>query len=175
MTQYTRNIIRAVAGSGKSPYSIHVSIAGTPKKTAPYISTNAAIVSCAVVGAAILPLLAFPSQANAQYRPAQNGQYLGLVNSAPYMSDELQFCQVSVGGTATAIGCSGTIPAKATVVYVTPETASVRCRGDGVAPTASVGQPVAANSQLTYGGEPLGNLQCIAQSGTATLDLWFFR
>ena len=134
------------------------------------VSRTGAILS-AVISAA--PMLASPASAQAPNLP--NGSFLGIVGSMPYRSQELQFCQTSISNAATAIGCSGTVPANATVVYFQPEGAALRCRGDGSAPTASVGQPVATGQQMTYAAQPLGNLQCIAQSGTATVDEWFFR
>lgn len=137
--------------------------------TKPITTSRTGVILSAVISAA--PLLS----AHAQSPNLPNGSFVGVVGSMPYRSQELQFCQTSISNVATAIGCSGTLPANSTVVYFQPETSAIRCRGDGSAPTASVGQPVAVGQQMTYAAQPLSNLQCIAQSGTATVDEWFFR
>jgi hypothetical protein len=136
--------------------------------------TKISTAGLAIFAGALVALTITPNQAKSQAIPSANGAYMGVVGSAPYLSQELQFCQQSVS-TAAAIGCSGSVPAGARVVYIQPEVAAIRCRGDGTAPTASVGQPVAVGQQLQYAGAPLSNLQCIAQTGTSTVDLWFFK
>ena len=50
------------------------------------------------------------------------------------------------------------------------ETAGVRWRDDGTAPTASVGQPLAAGQCFQYAG-PLLTIQFIAQTGSPVLDI----
>jgi hypothetical protein len=54
------------------------------------------------------------------------------------------------------------------------ETAAVRWRDDGTAPTASIGQPLAAGQCFQYAG-PLATIQFIAQSGSPVLDVSYYR
>jgi hypothetical protein len=54
------------------------------------------------------------------------------------------------------------------------ETAGVRWRDDGTAPTASVGQPLAAGQCFQYAG-PLLTIQFIAQTGSPVLDVSYYR
>ena len=115
-------------------------------------------------------------QAKSQAVPSQNGAYLGVVGTLPAVTQELAYCQLSISSTATALSaCSGGVPANARYVLIQPETAAIRMRGDGTAPSASVGFPLAIGVALTYAAAPLSNLQIIAQTGTSTVDVWFFR
>lgn len=96
------------------------------------------------------------------------------VGTVPGGVTALGYCQLSV---TTAVGlstCAGGIPAGSIFAYITPETAAIRWRDDGSAPTATVGYPVSAGSQLQYGG-PLTAIQVIAQSGTSTVDVYFAK
>jgi hypothetical protein len=54
------------------------------------------------------------------------------------------------------------------------ETAGVRYRDDGVAPTGSTGQPIAAGQCIAYSG-PMGAVQFIQQSSGAVLDVSYYR
>jgi hypothetical protein len=54
------------------------------------------------------------------------------------------------------------------------ETANVRWRDDGTAPTASVGQPVSAGQCFQYAG-PLPSIQFIAQSGSPVVNVSYYR
>lgn len=60
------------------------------------------------------------------------------------------------------------------MAYVTVETTSVRYRDDGTDPTASVGILIASAAQLQYFGT-LSAIKFIATSGTATLDVGFYK
>ena len=104
--------------------------------------------------------------AMAQQAPTRTGTVPGAVTP-------LGYCALSVGASAVGLSsCAGGIPAGAIFAYITPETAAVRYRDDGTAPTATVGYPVSPGQQLTYGG-PMSAVQFIAQSGTSTLDVLF--
>jgi hypothetical protein len=86
----------------------------------------------------------------------------------------LGYCQLSVTAAVLVSTCSGGIPAGATFAKLTTETAAIRWRDDTTAPTAAVGYPVAIGAQSDYSGS-LTTLQVIAQSGTATVNIVFYR
>ncbi len=73
---------------------------------------------------------------------------------------------------STATGL--TAPAGATIATICVESASVRFRDDGATPTATIGAPVAAGSCFQYSG-PLGAIQFVAQSGSPTLDVLYYK
>ena len=62
---------------------------------------------------------------------------------------------------------------KPTIAIITPLTAAVRWRDDGVAPTASVGMPLAAGNTLQYDGD-LTKIQFIQNGGTAELNVTYY-
>jgi hypothetical protein len=86
------------------------------------------------------------------------------------------FCQLAPLASATTLSsCSGGIPARARLVALRAEGATVRYRDDGTAPTATVGQPILVGDRpLIYSGT-LSALQFIAASGSPTLDVLFYR
>lgn len=68
-----------------------------------------------------------------------------------------------------------TVPAGANFALITAETAAVRWRDDGTAPTASVGMPMAtSDAPLQYSGT-LSALQFIAQTGSPKLNVSYYR
>lgn len=69
---------------------------------------------------------------------------------------------------------SGGIPPGATLALIAAETQGVRYRDDGAAPTALIGQPIAAGGSITYQGT-FSNLQIIQQSVSATADITFYK
>lgn len=76
----------------------------------------------------------------------------------------------SSGASLTA----GSIPTGATMAYISVETAAVRYRDDGAAPTATVGQPIAVAGNLFYAGT-LTAMQLIAQTGSPVVDVSFYH
>lgn len=60
-----------------------------------------------------------------------------------------------------------------TVAYIVAETQGVRWRDDGVAPTASVGMPLAAGVPFPYDGD-LNKIKFIEQSSSAKLNVSFY-
>jgi hypothetical protein len=90
-------------------------------------------------------------------------------------------CQlvVSTSAAVQTSSCSGGIPAGATYALICNEGTAARWRDDGAAPTTSVGQilgtgtataPICAGFSTTF-----STLQWIAESGSATLDISFYR
>lgn len=71
---------------------------------------------------------------------------------------------------------SGGIPPGATMAFLQAETADVRYRDDGGAPTASIGNIVVhgAGGQIFYAGT-LSALRFILLSGSPLLDILFYR
>lgn len=70
---------------------------------------------------------------------------------------------------------SGGIPVGATMAFLQAETADIRYRDDGAAPTASIGSIVVHNIPgILYTGT-LTALQFIALSGSPLLDVSFYR
>ena len=59
------------------------------------------------------------------------------------------------------------------IAIITPETQNVRWRDDGVAPTASVGMPLAAGVTLQYDGD-LSQIQFIEQTASAKLNITYY-
>lgn len=59
------------------------------------------------------------------------------------------------------------------IAIITPETQGVRWRDDGVAPTATVGMPLAAGATLQYDGD-LTKIQFIEQTASAKLNITYY-
>lgn len=64
-------------------------------------------------------------------------------------------------------------PANARIARIVCETQAIRWRDDGVAPTATVGMPLAVNTELTYDGD-LGAIQFIEQTASAKLNVSYY-
>jgi len=62
---------------------------------------------------------------------------------------------------------------KPSIALITPETQAVRWRDDGVAPTASVGMPLAAGVTSQYDGD-LTKIQFIEQTASAKLNISYY-
>lgn len=59
------------------------------------------------------------------------------------------------------------------IAIITPEDQAVRWRDDGVAPTATVGMPLAAGVTLQYDGD-LSQIQFIEQASGAVLNITYY-
>lgn len=59
------------------------------------------------------------------------------------------------------------------IAIITPEAQAVRWRDDGVAPTASVGMPLAAGVTLQYDGD-LSQIKFIEQTSGAKLNITYY-
>jgi hypothetical protein len=136
----------------------------------------AALACCALaLPAAAQPSAPSPSQQTPVSTFCWNGSAVVMCSAGtPASVVPLGYCQLSVTTAVLISTCSGGIPAAATLAYVTPETAAVRWRDDGVAPTTTVGYPVTTNAQLTYSGN-LAALRVVAQSGAAVVNIAFYR
>jgi len=62
---------------------------------------------------------------------------------------------------------------KPAIAIITPLTATVRWRDDGVDPTAAIGMPLAAGVTLQYDGD-LTKIKFIQSGGTAELNITYY-
>jgi hypothetical protein len=62
---------------------------------------------------------------------------------------------------------------KPTIALITPETQAVRWRDDDVAPTSTVGMPLAVGVTLQYDGD-LTKIQFIEQAASAKLNITYY-
>lgn len=93
------------------------------------------------------------------------------------ITSTLGYQQITSLSSATAL----TIPQQDTnglagsprIAIITPEGQAVRWRDDGVAPTASVGMPLAAGVTLQYDGD-LTKIQFIEQTSGAKLNVTYY-
>lgn len=68
-----------------------------------------------------------------------------------------------------------TVPTGANVAIISSDTANVRWRDDGTAPTASVGMQLkSTDAALEYWG-PLANIQFILVTGSPVLNVSYYR
>ena len=81
----------------------------------------------------------------------------------------LGYQQITSLSASTAL----TVPTGATMALITAETQAVRWRDDGVAPTASVGMPLATGVSLSYDGD-LKAIRFIQQTASATLNVAYY-
>jgi len=96
----------------------------------------------------------------------------------------LGYCQITSLGSPVSLvtaSCStGSVPAGATIAEICVETQTIRYRDDGVAPTTTIGMPVAPGSStfpscFSYSIIPLSAMQLIAVSGSPVVDVSFYR
>jgi len=62
---------------------------------------------------------------------------------------------------------------KPTIAIITPETQAVRWRDDDVAPTSTVGMPLASGVTLQYDGD-LTKIRFIEQAASAKLNVTYY-
>ena len=86
----------------------------------------------------------------------------------------LGYCQFTASSSAqTLSAASCATPVRTAWAVICIETAGIRWRDDGTAPTASVGMPVAAAQCFYYNGT-FSALSIIAQSGSPVVDISFY-
>ena len=90
----------------------------------------------------------------------------------PLKLTPLGFQQLSASNLSSAYPL--TPPAGANVALLNPETANVRWRDDGVAPTATVGMLLIADAFIEYWGN-LSAIQFILVSGSPLLNVSYYR
>ena len=62
---------------------------------------------------------------------------------------------------------------KPVIALITPESQAVRWRDDGIAPTASVGMPLAVGVTLQYDGD-LTQIKFIEQAASAKINITYY-
>jgi hypothetical protein len=108
--------------------------------------------------------------------PVQAGP--GGCTGAPYMIpagfETITVSNTSIGFTAASAYPTGGPAADMAVVDV--ESNAIRYRSDGIAPTATVGNPIAAATTFTVCGAPaIKAVRFIRQSADATLSVSYYR
>lgn len=85
----------------------------------------------------------------------------------------LGYAQIAAGGIDVAIGViSAAVLARGpALIRIIPEAQAVRWRDDGIAPTATVGHPLAVGQELIYTGNRASSLQFISQVAGAILNV----
>lgn len=78
----------------------------------------------------------------------------------------------SVGLTVPVVDPNG-LNARPSIALITPEGQAVRWRDDGVAPTSTVGMPLAAGVTLQYDGD-LSKIKFIEQTASAKLNISYY-
>jgi hypothetical protein len=102
----------------------------------------------------------------------------GCTNSptlAPMGFEQVTVSTDSIGFTAATYAPTGAVPADMAVVVV--ESAAIRYRDDGPAPTSTVGVPIAAAGAITVcGTKPIRSIRFIRSGGSdATLSVSYYR
>lgn len=93
------------------------------------------------------------------------------VATAPYQATPLGYVQFAAVSTLQTL----TPPAGARCAVFGIETNAIRWRDDGTAPTATVGQPTAVGQPLTICDVSLAAVQFIPQTGSATVDVSYYK
>lgn len=109
--------------------------------------------------------------------PAQAGPG-GCMDPFPYLIpagfETITVSNASIGFTSTLAYPTGGINADMAVVDVATD--AIRYRADGTAPTATVGNPVAASATFTVCGIPaIKAVRFIRQTSDATLSVSYYR
>ena len=81
----------------------------------------------------------------------------------------LGYQQITSLSASTAL----TVPTGATMALIIPELQAVRWRDDGVAPTASVGMPLAVGTSLSYDGD-LKAIRFIQQVASGYINVCYY-
>lgn len=91
---------------------------------------------------------------------------LGYAQAAAGAIDTAVLVSTLTFGSAAAAG----IPGGTQTLLLQPTAQAIRWRDDGIAPTATVGYPLAAGAELRYTGQT-ARLQVIAQTAGAILNV----
>jgi hypothetical protein len=122
------------------------------------------------------PLFALPAKAQAHHDSCTTPPCTIIPGMAPiYLYNSLGEQYINSATLASATGL--TVPTGATIAEICVETAGVRYRERGLAPTASVGMPAVATSTapfcFQYAG-PLNTVEFIAISGSPTMEIFYY-
>jgi hypothetical protein len=93
------------------------------------------------------------------------------------ITGRLGYQQITTLSSATSLTVPVTdlngLSCRPSIAIITPETQAVRWRDDGIAPTASVGMPLAAGVTLQYDGD-IGQIQFIEQVASAKINISYY-
>lgn len=93
------------------------------------------------------------------------------------VTSRLGYQQITSLGSAVGLtvpqATTGGLAAKPSIAIIVAETAAVRWRDDGVAPTATVGMPLAVGTTLQYDGD-ITAIQFIEQTAGAKLNISYY-
>lgn len=101
---------------------------------------------------------------------------------AGYMADKsLGYAQSAAVDASTLISsltfgsnAGAGIPTGTTTLLIQPQTQAIRWRDDGIAPTATIGYPLAVGAELRYTGQNLAALRVISQTAGAIINVVAF-
>lgn len=80
----------------------------------------------------------------------------------------------STGLTVPSVDPVTGLAAKPIQAVIICEGAGIRWRDDGIAPTASVGMPIAVGTVFVYDGD-LNRLRIIQQAATSTINIGYYK
>jgi hypothetical protein len=93
------------------------------------------------------------------------------------ITSRLGYQQITSLSAATSLTVPSTdmngLSLKPSIAIIVPETQAVRWRDDGIAPTATVGMPLAAGVTLQYDGD-LTKIQFFEQTAGAKLNVSYY-
>lgn len=152
--------------------AIAASVAVTPATSS---SWTAAQATAANLNATVVGTGTFVSQSSITGPlGAQNTTASVAVVSKPNALAPLGYQQITAGTLASAT--SLTVPSGATIAIAQVETANVRWRDDGTAPTATVGMILTPSTQIVFSGAvELAAAQFILQAGSPILDISYYK
>lgn len=94
---------------------------------------------------------------------------------------DLGYAQLTAVDAATFIssatfGTSATpgVPAGTKLLLIQPQGQAIRVRSDGIAPTTSVGYPIAVAAEMRYTASQIAGLRVISQVAGAVVNVWAF-
>lgn len=89
------------------------------------------------------------------------------------MATPCGYQQITALSSAAGLTIPTTAQQRPTNCIITAQTQAVRWRDDGVAPTATVGYPLAAGTELRYNGD-LNKIQFIEQAASAAINICYY-
>ena len=97
--------------------------------------------------------------------------YVTSGGQSQYKYTPLGYTQITSPSSAVGLG---SIPAGATIAFISAEGAEVRYRDDGTAPTSAIGMPLYSGQTLQYSGN-LSAIQFIQASAGGIINVSFYK
>ena len=93
-----------------------------------------------------------------------------------YKWTPLGYAQItSLASAVSFSGASVSVPTDAIMVLIAAEAQGIRWRDDSVAPTATVGMPLAAGQEFQYTVGDFSKIQFIQQTSGGIINLAFYK